>query len=95
MTPRLIPKSLQNSSASPSSPLALLFAPVRAPPVAVTLHHDSLRRRNDDDVGAGNWATTASIVETCKLNAVDPLAYLTATLTAIVNGHKQSRVEEL
>ncbi|MBB4404273.1 hypothetical protein GGD52_005058 [Agrobacterium tumefaciens] len=30
-----------------------------------------------------------------KLNAVDPLAYLTATLTAIVNGHKQSRIDEL
>ncbi|MBP2550176.1 hypothetical protein J2858_003112 [Neorhizobium galegae] len=37
----------------------------------------------------------ASLIETCKLNAVDPLAYLTATLTGIVNGHKQSRVDEL
>lgn len=35
-------------------------------------------------------ATIASLIETCKLNAVDPLAYLTATLTAIVNGHKQT-----
>ncbi|ULJ82370.1 transposase domain-containing protein (plasmid) [Rhizobium sp. C104] len=26
---------------------------------------------------------------------MDPLAYLTRTLTAIVNGHKQSRIEEL
>jgi hypothetical protein len=31
----------------------------------------------------------------CKLIAVDPLAYLTATLTAIVNGHKQSRINML
>ena len=30
-----------------------------------------------------------------KLNAVDPLAYMTGTLTAIVNGHKQSRIDEL
>jgi hypothetical protein len=45
------------------------------------------------NVGAENWATIASLIETCKLNAVDPLAYLTATLTAIVNGHKQSRIE--
>ncbi|SCB62389.1 IS66 C-terminal element [Rhizobium aethiopicum] len=30
-----------------------------------------------------------------KLNAVDPQAYLTATLTAIVNGHKQSQIDEL
>lgn len=47
------------------------------------------------DAGAENWAIIASLVETCKLNAVDPQAYLTATLTAIVNGHKQSRIEEL
>ncbi len=45
--------------------------------------------------GAGNWAIIASLVETCKLNAVDPLAYLTITLTAIVSGHKQSQVKEL
>ena len=37
----------------------------------------------------------ASLIETCKLNAVDPLTYLTATLTAIINGHKQSQIEEL
>ncbi|MET3775005.1 hypothetical protein ABID20_000548 [Rhizobium alvei] len=47
------------------------------------------------DAGAENWATLASLVETCKLNAVDPQAYLTATLTAIVKGHKRSRVDEL
>lgn len=28
-----------------------------------------------------------------RLNAVDPLAHLTATLTAIVNGHKQSQID--
>jgi transposase len=39
--------------------------------------------------------TIASLIETCKLNAVEPLAYLNATLTAIVNGHKQSRIDEL
>lgn len=32
--------------------------------------------------GQQNWATIASLVETCKLNAVDPQTYLTATLTA-------------
>ncbi|SUB12156.1 Uncharacterised protein [Brucella intermedia] len=47
------------------------------------------------DAGAENCATIASLIETCKLNAVDPLAYLTATLTAIVNGHKQTRIGEL
>jgi transposase len=38
-----------------------------------------------------NWATVASLIESCKLNAVDPLAYLARTLAAIVTGHKQSR----
>jgi hypothetical protein len=33
--------------------------------------------------------------KTCKLNAVDPFAYLSATLTRLVNGHKQSRIDEL
>ncbi len=27
-----------------------------------------------------------------KLNAVDPFGYLTSTLTAIVDGHKQSQI---
>lgn len=47
------------------------------------------------DTGAENWATIASLIETCKLNAVDPLAYLTATLTAIVNGHRQAQIDDL
>ncbi|NKL36143.1 IS66 family transposase [Rhizobium sophorae] len=47
------------------------------------------------DAGAENWATIASLIETCKVNGVDPFAYLTATLTSIVYGHKQSRVNEL
>lgn len=39
-------------------------------------------------------AIIASLIETCKLNDVDPLAYLTTTLTAIVNGHKQSCIDD-
>ncbi|MEB3048064.1 transposase domain-containing protein, partial [Rhizobium mulingense] len=59
----------------------------------------ALNRKNalfaGHDMGARNWATIASLIETCKLNAVDPQAYLTSTLTAIVNGHKQNRIDEL
>ncbi|MBB3571820.1 transposase domain-containing protein, partial [Rhizobium sp. BK491] len=47
------------------------------------------------DAGAENWAIIASLIETCKLNTVDPYAYLARTLTTIVNGHKQSRIGEL
>jgi hypothetical protein len=38
----------------------------------------ALNRKNalvaGHDLGAENWAMIASLVETCKLNAVDPLA---------------------
>jgi hypothetical protein len=47
------------------------------------------------DVGAENWAIGASLIESCKLNAIDPQAYLTDTLTKIVNGHPNSRIDEL
>jgi hypothetical protein len=32
-----------------------------------------------------NWAGISSLVETCKLNGVDPQAYLTDVLTKLVN----------
>jgi len=48
-----------------------------------------------NEIGAENWALLASIVATCKLNNVDPVAYITNTLQAILDGHPQSRVEEL
>jgi hypothetical protein len=37
----------------------------------------------------------ASLIETCKLNDVDPLAYLTDVLTRIVNGHPNSDIDKL
>ncbi|MDF0699440.1 IS66 family transposase [Rhizobium sp. MC63] len=64
-----------------------------------TIRPIALNRKNalfaGHDAGAENWATIASLIETCKLNAIDPYAYLTSTLTTIVNGHKQRRIEEL
>lgn len=64
-----------------------------------TIRPIALNRKNalfaGHDAGAENWAVVASLIETCKLNAADPLPYLTATLTAIVKGHKQSRIDEL
>jgi transposase len=59
----------------------------------------ALNRKNalfaGHDLGAENWATIASLVETCKLNAVDPLAWMTATLTRLVNLWPASRIDEL
>ncbi|WP_234189906.1 IS66 family transposase [Shinella sp. NM-101] len=64
-----------------------------------TIRPIALNRKNalfaGHDAGAKNWATIASLIETCKLNAVDPFAYLSTTLTAIANGHKQSQIDDL
>jgi transposase len=59
----------------------------------------ALNRKNalfaGHDLGAENWATIASLVETCKLNRVDPLAWMTDTLTKLVNRWPASRIDEL
>ena len=47
------------------------------------------------DQGATNWAMIASLLETCKLNGVDPLAWLTDVLTKLVNRWPASKIEEL
>jgi hypothetical protein len=47
------------------------------------------------DGGAEHWAVVASLVETCKINDVDPLAYLTDVLTRIVNGHPNRDIDQL
>jgi transposase len=68
-------------------------------PVERTIRPIALNRKNalfaGHNAGAQNWAVIASLIETCKLNAVDPYAWLTETLKAIVNGHKQSRIDAL
>ena len=59
----------------------------------------ALNRKNalfaGSDGGADHWAVVASLVETCKLNGVEPLAYLADILTRIVNGHPNRRIDEL
>ena len=55
-----------------------------------TRHHDVA-----SDGGAEHWAVIASLIETCKLTDVDPHAYLVATITKIVNGHSNSRLDVL
>lgn len=58
-----------------------------------------LSRRNalfaGHDAGAANWACIASLVETCKLNRVDPQAYLSDVLIRLVNLWPASRIDEL
>jgi transposase len=47
------------------------------------------------EVGAANWALLASIVATCKMSDVNPVAYIAETLRAILDGHPRSRIEDL
>lgn len=47
------------------------------------------------DLGAEGWAMHASLLETCKLNRVDPLAWMTDVLTKLVNLWPASRIDEL
>ena len=68
-------------------------------PVERTIRPIALNRKNalfaGHEAGAQNWAMLASLIETCKLNTVEPHAYISGILTAIVNGHKQSDIEGL
>jgi transposase len=47
------------------------------------------------DGGAEHWACIASLLQTCKLNDVDPQAWLTDTLSRIAAGHKIGAIAEL
>jgi hypothetical protein len=59
----------------------------------------TLTRKNalfaGSDGGAEHRAVVASLIETCKLNDINPETYLAATITRIVQGHPQSRIDEL
>ncbi len=59
----------------------------------------ALNRKNalfaGHDEGAAAWARIASLVETAKMNGVNPHAYLKATLEAIANGHSASKIDQL
>lgn len=59
----------------------------------------ALNRKNalfaGHDEGGRTWGRIASLIETCKLNNVEPYAYLKATLEAIAAGHPAARIDEL
>jgi len=59
----------------------------------------ALNRKNSlfagHDQGAQNWACLASLIETCKLNSVNPNAWLTHVLTKLVNRWPARRIDEL
>lgn len=59
----------------------------------------ALTRKNalfaGSDGGAEHWAVIASLIESCKLLGVEPHAYLADVMSRIVNGHPQTRLDEL
>jgi len=59
----------------------------------------ALNRKNalfaGSDGGGEHWAILASIIETCKLNDVDPEAYLADVFANLVGGHPINRLDEL
>ena len=59
----------------------------------------ALNRKNalfaGSDDGGEHWAVIASMIETCKLNAINPQAWLTDVLTKLATGHRNDRIAEL
>ncbi len=64
-----------------------------------TIRPLALTRKNalfaGSDGGAEHWAVIASLIETCKLDGVEPYRYLADVITRIVDGHPNSRLDEL
>jgi len=59
----------------------------------------ALTRKNalfaGSDGGAEHWAVIASLIESCKLLGVEPHGYLADVISRIVDGHAQSRLDDL
>jgi hypothetical protein len=61
-------------------------------PIALNRKNALFAGHDEDGIA---WGRIASLIETCKINSVEPFAYLKSTLTAIANGHQQSRLDDL
>jgi transposase len=59
----------------------------------------ALNRKNalfaGSDEGGDNWAVIATLIECCKLGAINPHTWLTDTLTKLANGHPAKSVGDL
>ncbi len=59
----------------------------------------ALNRKNalfaGHDEGAAAWGRIATLIETAKLNGVEPYAWIKSTLEKIAAGHPNSRIDEL
>jgi transposase len=68
-------------------------------PVERAIRPIALGRKNHlfagSDGGGRRWATVCSLVETAKMNGVEPYAYLKDVLQRMVDGHTVNRLDEL
>ena len=68
-------------------------------PVERAIRPIALGRKNHlfagSDRGARRWATVSSLVETAKLNGVEPYSYIADVLQRMVDGHPANRLDEL
>jgi hypothetical protein len=68
-------------------------------PVERAIRPVALGRKNHlfagSDSGGARWATICSLIETCKMNDVEPYAYLHDVLRRMVDGHPINRLDEL
>lgn len=68
-------------------------------PVERAIRPVTLGRKNHlfagSDGGGARWATVCSLLETAKLNGVEPYAYLSDVLRRMIDGHPASRLDEL
>lgn len=53
------------------------------------------RKGAGSDGGGRSWATIATLLQTAKMNNIDPLAWLTQTLERIANGWPSSEIDAL
>lgn len=63
------------------------------------IRRPAMNRRNalfaGHDEGARNWARFASLIGTCKINGVEPYAYLCDLFTRLANGHLAKDIDAL
>ena len=68
-------------------------------PVERAIRPVALGRKNHlfagSDGGGERWATICSLIETAKLNGVEPYAYLADVPQRMVDGHPASRLDDL
>ena len=68
-------------------------------PVERSIRPVALGRKNHlfagSDGGGARWAVVASLIETAKMNGVEPFAYLRDVLERMVEGHPVNRLDEL